>query len=103
MSISPFHATPASPETETRRARLVTAIAIIGIVATLLAYAISPGIRHAVRHAAHSVKGAVSRALDHDSKGEEHKGATKTVRVATPSGGTLIVTTKRPAATQPAP
>ena len=48
MSISPFHATPASPETETRRARLVTAIAIIGIVATLLAYAISPGIRHAV-------------------------------------------------------
>jgi hypothetical protein len=66
MSISPFSVRPASPATERRRARLVLIIATIGIVATLLAYAISPGIRHAVRHAAHSVKGAVSKVLDPD-------------------------------------
>ena len=111
MSISPFHASPASPETETRRARLVMAIALVGIVATLLAYAVSPSVRHAVGHAAHSVKGAVSRALDHDSKGEEKKSSTKTtpsrtstVRVTTPSGAALTVTATRPASTpQPAP
>ena len=110
MSISPFHASPASPETETRRARLVLAIALVGILATLLAYALSPSVRHAVGHAAHSVKGAVSRALDHDSKGEEHKSvtkttpaATKTVHLTTPGGASLTVTAARPATTQPAP
>jgi hypothetical protein len=66
MSISPFSARPASPEAERRRARLVVAIATVGIAATLLAYAISPGVRHAVGHAAHSVKHAVGHVLDRD-------------------------------------
>jgi hypothetical protein len=72
MSISPFSARPASPDTEKRRARLVLIIATIGIAATLLAYAISPGIRHAVGHAAHSVKGAVNRVLDRDKHKRGH-------------------------------
>jgi hypothetical protein len=67
MAISPFSARPASPEVERRRARLAIAIATVGIVATLLAYAISPGVRHAVGHAAHSVKHAVSHVFDPDS------------------------------------
>jgi len=62
MSISPFSAGPASPEGESRRTRLVLAIATVGIAATLLAYAISPSVRHAVGHAAHSV----SHVLDRD-------------------------------------
>jgi type II secretory pathway pseudopilin PulG len=66
MSISPFSARPASPEAERRRAKLVVLIAIVGIAATLLAYAVSPSVRHAVGHAAHSVKGAVSHVLDRD-------------------------------------
>lgn len=45
--------------------RLVVAIAMVGIVATLLAYAISPGVRREVRHAAHSV----GHALDRDKTG----------------------------------
>jgi type II secretory pathway pseudopilin PulG len=66
MSISPFSARPTSPDSEGKRVRLIVAIAILGIAATLLAYAISPGVRHAVGHAAHSVKGTVSHVLDHD-------------------------------------
>jgi hypothetical protein len=66
MSISPFHAGPLTPENERGRARLVLAIALLGIVATLLAYAISPGVRRDVGHAAHSVRGAVGHMLDHD-------------------------------------
>ena len=62
MSISPFSARPSSPEAERRRAKLVVLIATVGIAATLLAYAVSPSVRHAV----HSVKGAVSHALDHE-------------------------------------
>jgi hypothetical protein len=62
MSISPFSARPSSPEAERRRAKLVVLIATVGIAATLLAYAVSPSVRHAV----HSVKGAVSHALDRD-------------------------------------
>jgi hypothetical protein len=77
MAISPFSARPASPEGESRRARLAIAIATLGIVATLLAYAISPGVRHAVSHAAHSVKHAVGHVLDNDSHEREH-GAAKT-------------------------
>jgi len=68
MSISPFSVRPASAENERWRARLVLAIAVIGIAATLLAYAISPGVRRDVRHAAHSV----GHALDRD-KGGEHR------------------------------
>jgi len=43
-------------------------MATIGIAASLLAYAISPSVRHAVGHAAHSVKGAVGHVLDRDAK-----------------------------------
>jgi hypothetical protein len=72
MAISPFSARPGSAETERRRARWVLAIATVGIAATLLAYAISPGVRHAVRHAAHSVKGDVSKVLDRDRGKQAH-------------------------------
>lgn len=68
MSISPIPVRPASPEGERRRARLVLAIATIGILATLMAYAAAPGVRHAVGHVAHSVKGAVSHVLDRDPR-----------------------------------
>jgi len=64
MSISPFSVRPFSPGGERRRARLVLVIATIGIAATLLAYAVSPGVRHAV----HSVKHEVSHILDRDRK-----------------------------------
>jgi hypothetical protein len=72
MSISPFHARPAPPDSERpaigqRRARLALLIATIGIAATLIAYAVSPGVRHAVSHATHSVKHAVGNVLDHDT------------------------------------
>jgi type II secretory pathway pseudopilin PulG len=101
MSISPFNAHPVSPETEKRRARLVLAIAIIGIAATLLAYAASPGVRHAV----HSVKGAVSHALDHDTnegkKQAAPAGAATTSTPATTNGAT--VTTTGSPATQKSP
>ena len=66
MAISPFSARPASPQGEGRRARLAIVIATVGIAATLLAYAISPGVRHAVGHAAHSVKHAVGHVFDPD-------------------------------------
>lgn len=67
MAISPFSARPAGPDGERQRARLALLIATLGIVATLLAYAISPSVRHAVGHAAHSVKHDVSHVLDNDS------------------------------------
>lgn len=41
-------------------------IAIAGIAATLLAYALSAGVRHAVGHAEHSVKHAVGHVFDRD-------------------------------------
>lgn len=66
MAISPFSARPASPQGERRRTRLAIMIATLGIAATLLAYAISPGVRHAVGHAAHSVKHAVGHVFDPD-------------------------------------
>ncbi|MGO9320631.1 MAG: hypothetical protein ACLQBY_07515 [Solirubrobacteraceae bacterium] len=78
MAISPFSARPASPGGERRRARLAIAIATLGIVATLLAYAISPGVRHAVSHAAHSVKHAVGHVLDNDKGEHEHSPAKTT-------------------------
>lgn len=51
-------------------------IATVGIAATLLAYAISPGVRHAVGHAAHSVRHTVSNVLDRDKGEHEHGPAT---------------------------
>jgi hypothetical protein len=47
----------------------VVAIATVGIAATLLAYALSPSVRHVVGHAAHSVKHAVGHVLDRDQAG----------------------------------
>jgi hypothetical protein len=44
---------------------LALVIATVGIAATLVAYALSPGVRHAVSHAEHSVKHAVGRVFDH--------------------------------------
>jgi hypothetical protein len=82
MSISPLHAPPARPDgdrswTAQRRARLALAIAAIGIAATLLAYAISPGVRHAVGHAAHSVRQSVGNVVDRDTS--EHGAKAKKV------------------------
>src|ERR1700716_1712016 len=78
MSISPFSARPAPsggdrPGIGRGRARLALAIATVGIAATLLAYAISPGVRHAVSHATHSVKHAVGNVLDHDAAKRAHR------------------------------
>jgi hypothetical protein len=85
MSISPFSARPAPSEGDGRRARLAIIIATVGIAATLLAYAISPGVRHAVSHAAHSVKHAVGNALDHDTlKRGAHRPARTTAPPAHP-------------------
>ena len=67
MTISPIHARRApAAGSERGRARLAVAIATVGIAAILLAYALSPGVRHAVGHAAHSVKHAVGHVLDPD-------------------------------------
>jgi hypothetical protein len=50
--------------------------AVVGIAATLLAYAVSPGVRHAVGHAEHSVKHAVSRVFDRDADKRAPSGRT---------------------------
>ena len=69
MSIGPFSSWPASrPEGESRRTRLALIIGAVGISMILLAYALSPGVRHAVVHAEHSVKHAVSHVFDRDQK-----------------------------------
>jgi hypothetical protein len=91
MSISPFNARPApsgggTPEIGRRRARLAIAIATVGIAATLLAYAISPGVRHAVSHAAHSVNHAVGRMLDHDARKVHRQGPVHAVHPVQPRG-----------------
>jgi hypothetical protein len=89
MSISPFSARPVSPQGERRRARLVVAIATLGIAATLLAYAISPGVRHAV----HSVKHAVGNVIDKDAKAHRAKPAPRALHPAKPkSPGTTTST-----------
>jgi len=70
MSIAPFSPHPAHAPTDPQgswRTRLAVASATVGIAATVLAYAISPGLRHAVSHAEHSVGHAVSRVFDHDT------------------------------------
>jgi len=62
---------PFIPPTHTRSGtavahpRLAVLAAVVGIGAAVLAYAISPGVRHAVRHAATSVRHAVTRVF-HD-------------------------------------
>jgi hypothetical protein len=64
MAMSPFSVPPSSPANAGRRARIVLALVALGIAASLLAYAISPSVRHAVTHAAHSV----GHVLDRDAK-----------------------------------
>jgi len=89
MSFPPFAARPLKPDSESRRARLVIAIAVIGIAATLLAYAVSPSVRHAVSHAAHSVKKAVTHVVDPDSGSAGKKKAVGQAGSSTsPTGGT---------------
>ena len=82
MSISPFGARPASPENESRRTRLAVVAATVGIAATLLAYAVSPGVRHAVGHAEHSVKHAVSGVFDRDHAAHARAGSRVRSRTA---------------------
>jgi hypothetical protein len=84
MAISPFSARPASPQGERRRARLAVMIATLGIVATLLAYAISPGVRHAVGHAAHSVKHAVGHVFDPDHAAAHARSHTNKLHLVQP-------------------
>lgn len=81
MSIAPFHPAPTPTRrhrtrrgTEARRTRLALAAAIVGIAAALIAYGISPTVRHAVGHAEHSVRHTVSNIFDRDqSKGAKHR------------------------------
>ncbi len=83
MSIAPFSPAPtpvrrrkARRATEARRTRLALIAAFVGIAAALLAYAISPTVRHAVGHAEHSMKHTVSNIFDHDRSGRSaHKGS----------------------------
>jgi len=76
MSIAPFHPAPMQMSNESRRARLAVMAASVGIAAALVAYAASPEVRHAVSHAAHSVKHTVSNFFDHDRrKRSEHRKA----------------------------
>jgi hypothetical protein len=107
MSISPFSARPAPSggdrsEIGQSRARLAIAIAIVGIAATLLAYAISPGVRHAVSHAAHSVKHAVGRVLDHDATKVHRQGPVYPVHPVQPRGS-VRSSVRSTTSTSPAP
>jgi hypothetical protein len=104
MSIAPFspHPAPAAPGTQggSWRTRLAVASASVGIGATLLAYAISPGLRHAVSHAEHSVGHAVSRVFDRDAAA--HKRAVKAKArkpLARPAGGAHTATKHSSAST----
>src|SRR5438445_13761321 len=101
MSISPFSARPAPSNGERpgigqRRTRLALAIATIGIAATLLAYAISPGVRHAVSHATHSVKHAVGNVIDKDTRAHHAKAAPvpKALHPAKPPSAGATTTTR---------
>ncbi len=60
-------------ERERQRARLIVIITVVGIVAMLVAYAVAPGVRHAVGRAAHGV----SNVFDHDTS-KKHTGTTGT-------------------------
>lgn len=64
MPIAPFAPRPVPRDIEARRSRIAVAAAIIGIAAALVAYALSPSIRHAVSHAARGVGHAAARLAD---------------------------------------
>jgi len=59
---------------ERERARLIVIIAVLGIAAMLIAYAVAPGVRHAVGRAAHGV----SSVFDHDTSKKDDTSKTKT-------------------------
>lgn len=65
MPLLPFRTSPSATPGDSRRARLALAAGLVGILAALLAYTISPTVRHAVKHAAGSVRHAVARVF-HD-------------------------------------
>jgi hypothetical protein len=71
LPITPFRSMATSPEGDSRRARLAVLAATIGIIAVLLAYAVSPGVRHAVGHVRHSV----GHALHHSASPKPQRGA----------------------------
>jgi hypothetical protein len=73
MSMAPFGARPVLRGSERSRARLALVLATVGIAAALVAYAASPGVRHAVSHAAHSVKHAVGNVFDRDTNERGHR------------------------------
>jgi peroxiredoxin len=60
MPLAPFAPRPRPGEDPTRRGRLAVLLAALGIVAALIAYAISPGVRRTVKRAARSVGHAVT-------------------------------------------
>jgi hypothetical protein len=70
MSVAPPTNAP-NLDREARRARLAVLAAGVGIAAILVAYALAPGVRHAVGHAAHSVRHAVTRVFDPDGDNAE--------------------------------
>ena len=82
--MAPFSPRRGSPEDEPQRARLALLIAAVGIGAILLVYAFSPGVRHAVGHAAHTVKHDVGhvfdRDVDHGAAKHPHKQLTQPAR-----------------------
>lgn len=68
MPLAPFAPHP-DPEQASRRGRVAVLLAVMGIGAALLAYAISPSVRHAVKRAAHSVGHAVTHVFkDNDRR-----------------------------------
>jgi hypothetical protein len=91
MSIAPLHPhpAPASPGAPggSWRTRLAVLSATVGIGATLLAYGISPGLRHAVSHAEHSVGHAVSRVFDRDAAARKHTQQTSAHKSTAPRKG----------------
>jgi peroxiredoxin len=60
MPLAPFATRPRPGEDPARRGRLAVLLAVLGIAAALLAYAISPGVRSTVKRAARSVGHAVT-------------------------------------------
>ena len=93
MSISPFpprRASPAGPALERRRARIVLLVTVLGIAAALLAYGVSPGVRHAV----HTVKHAVSHVFDPDSTSHKHHKPKATSRAARPKATSQVAQPK---------
>src|SRR5262249_35667226 len=96
MSIGPLSRWPATRQGESRRTRLAILIGAAGIAAILLAYALSPGVRHAVGHAEHSVKHAVSGVFDRDQRAHR-----ATRHPAAPASRAHPLTRARPALASP--